>query len=150
MSIEEILYAMDEKLDTAKQIPFSGGKITIDHKVFSEYIQQIRLNLPSEIKQAQQLVNDRKIIINDAKAEAAAYLKKNKEEADKLISEQTIAKQAQQRAQDIINNAQQKAKKMEIATNEYVENMLTRLDELLTSDISDVRKMLTALKNNKK
>ena len=52
MSIEEILDAMDDELDNAKQIPFTRGKSSVDTEQMRELIKQIRLNLPGEIKQA--------------------------------------------------------------------------------------------------
>ena len=68
MSIEEILEAMDIELDKSKSVPLTRGKSLIDVEQFRDLIGQVRLNLPGEIKQAQALVNDRRVIINDAKA----------------------------------------------------------------------------------
>ncbi len=145
MSIDEILDAMDEVLDNAKQIPFTGGKSTVDVNEFRDYINQVRLNLPGEIKQAQALVNDRKIIINDARAEADSIIRKAEEKAKEMVSEEVITKQAQRRAHEILTLAQSKEKEIRNMTNDYVENMLSRVDELLSSNLSDVRKTRSAL-----
>lgn len=149
MSIEEILDSMDEELDRATKLPLMKGKVSIDVEQFRDYVKQIRLNLPSEIKQAQHLVDDRRGIINDAKAEANTIIRKAEEKANQLVSEEAITKQAQQRAHDILTSAQAKSKEIKNATNVYVEGMLTRLDEVLAGNISDVRKTLSALRNNK-
>ena len=149
MSIEEILDAMDEELDSAKQIPFTGGKSSVDVGTFRDLINKIRLNLPGEIKQAQALVNDRKVIINDAKAEADSIIRKAEEKAKVMVSEEVITKQAQQRAHDILTAAQTKSKEIRNATNDYVESMLSRVDELLASNLTDVRKTRSALKGTK-
>ncbi len=149
MSIEEILDTMDEELDSAKQIPFTGGKSSVDVGAFRDLINQIRLNLPGEIKQAQALVNDRKVIINDAKAEADSIIRKAEEKAKVMVSEEVITKQAQQRAHDILTAAQTKSKEIRNATNDYVESMLSRVDELLASNLTDVRKTRSALKGTK-
>lgn len=145
MSIDEILDAMDEVLDNAKQIPFTGGKSTVDVNEFRDYINQVRLNLPGEIKQAQALVNDRKIIINDARAEADSIIRKAEEKAKEMVSEEVITKQAQRRAHEILTLAQSKEKEIRNMTNDYVENMLSRVDELLSSNLTDVRKTRSAL-----
>lgn len=79
MSIEEILEAMDDELDRSKNIPLTGGRSLIDVEQFRELVKQVRLNLPGEIKQAQALVNDRRVIINDAKAEAESIIRKAEE-----------------------------------------------------------------------
>ncbi|MBP3921567.1 MAG: ATPase [Ruminiclostridium sp.] len=148
-SIEEILDAMDDELDHATKLPFAKGKSGIDTEKFREYLKQIRLNLPSEIRQAQHLVSDRKSIINDAKAEADVILKRAKEKEQELINEASITKQAQQVASDITANANANSKKMTKATDAYVDKTLSNLEELLTSNIVEVRKMLNALRNKK-
>ena len=149
MSIDEILEAMDDELDRSKHMPLTGGKTLIDPDQFRELVKQVRLNLPGEIKQAQALVNDRRVIINDAKAEAETIIRKAEEKAKAMVSEEVITKQAQQRAHEILTAAQTKSKEIRNATNDYVESMLSRVDELLTSNLSDVRKTRAALKNTK-
>jgi cell division septum initiation protein DivIVA len=148
-SIEEILDAMDEELDRATKLPFAKGKSGIDADKFREYLKQIRLNLPSEIRQAQHLVSDRKSIINDAKAEAEVILKRAREKEQELINEASITKQAQQVASDITANANANSKKMTKATDAYVDKTLSNLEELLTANILEVRKMLNTLRNKK-
>lgn len=149
MSIDEILEAMDEELDRSKHMPLTGGKSLIDPDQFRDLVKQIRLNLPGEIKQAQALVNDRRVIINDAKAEAETIIRKAEEKAKAMVSEEVITKQAQQRAHELLTGAQTKSKEIRNATNDYVESMLSRVDELLTANLSDVRKTRAALKNTK-
>lgn len=149
MCIEEILEAMDDELDRSKNIPLTGGRSLIDVEQFRELVKQVRLNLPGEIKQAQALVNDRRVIINDAKAEAESIIRKAEEKAKVMVSEEVITKQAQQRAHEILTAAQTKSKEIRNATNDYVENMLSRVDELLAGNLTDVRKTRAALKGTK-
>ncbi len=148
MSIEEILEAMDIELDKSKNVPLTRGKSLIDVEQFRDLIGQVRLNLPGEIKQAQALVNDRRVIINDAKAEAESIIRKAEEKAKAMVSEEVITKQAQNRAHEILTSAQTKSKEIKSATNKYVESMLSRVDELLTSNLTDVRKTRASLKDS--
>lgn len=149
MRIEEILDAMDDELDSSKQIPFSGGKASVSTTKIRELISQVRLNLPGEIKEAQKVVNDRRTIINDARNESDLIIRKAEEKAKTMISEEVITKQAQQRANEILTAAQTKSKEIRNATNTYVESMLSRIDDLLSSNLGDVRKTRSALKNSK-
>ena len=50
MTIDEILEMMDDMLDKAVTVPFSGKKCMIDADKLREYIDNIRYNLPTEIK----------------------------------------------------------------------------------------------------
>ena len=150
MSIDETLEMMDETLDKAKQVPFSGGKCLVDVYKMHEMLSDIRLNMPTEIKQARNLVNDRKAIISDAKAEADAIIRRAEEKAKNLVSQQEITRQAQAKSNEIMTNAQQKSKELRSTTNDYVDNMLARVEELLSTDIVDVKKARNALKGGNK
>lgn len=146
MNIDDALEAMDEILDKSMQVPFSNKKGLVDVEALRELIDDIRLNMPTEITQAKNLVNDRKVIISDAKQEADRIIRKAEERAAKLVSQQEITRQATEKANQILMNAQTKYTELCNSTNEYVDSMLTRVEELLTRDIADVKKARSALK----
>ena len=50
MNIDEILDMLDELLDRAWNLPLSGGRCVIDAEKVREMVDDIRLNLPDEIK----------------------------------------------------------------------------------------------------
>ena len=150
MNIDDTLEAMDEILDKAMQVPFSGKKGLIDVGMMRSLIEDIRMSMPDEIKQAQNLVNDRKIIISDAKNEAERIIKKAEEKAEKMVSQEEITRQPNERANEIIHEAQTKYNEFRVSTNEYVDSMLTRVEELLTKDVAEVKKARSVLKSEKK
>ncbi len=147
MGIDEILEMMDDMLDKAVNVPFSNKKSLIDVDKMRELIDEIRLNMPREIKQAHDLVADRKTILNDAKNEAAAIVARAEQRAQALVSQQEIVRQANARAAEINAAAQTQTKELRDMTNKYVDNMLTKVEELLSNDIIDVKKARSALKN---
>ena len=146
MNIDDALEAMDELLDKSMQVPFSNKKGLVDVEAIRELIDDIRLNMPTEITQAKNLVNDRKVIISDAKQEADRIIRKAEERAAKLVSQQEITRQATEKANQILMNAQTKYTELCNSTNEYVDSMLTRVEELLTRDVNDIKKARNALK----
>ncbi|MCH5201182.1 MAG: ATPase [Oscillospiraceae bacterium] len=146
MNIDDALEAMDEILDKSMQVPFSNKKGLVDVEALRELIDDIRLNMPTEITQAKNLVNDRKVIISDAKQEADRIIRKAEERATKLVSQQEITRQATEKANQILMNAQTKYTELCNSTNEYVDSMLTRVEELLTKDVADIKKARSALK----
>ena len=146
MNIDDALLAMDELLDKSMQVPFSGKRGLVDVEAIRELIDDIRLNMPTEIPQAKNLVNDRKVILSDAKQEADRIIRKAEERAAKLVSQQEITRQATEKANQILMNAQTKYTELCNSTNEYVDSMLTRVEELLTKDVADIKKARGALK----
>ncbi len=147
MSIDEILEMMDDMLDKAVNVPFTSKKSLIEVDKMRDLIDEIRINMPKEIKQARDLVNDRKTIINDAKNEAANIISRAEQRAAMLVSQQEIVRQANAKANELNANAQAQTKELRDITNRYVDNMLTKVEELLSNDLIDVKKARSALKN---
>ena len=139
MGIDEILEMMDDMLDKAVNVPFSNKKSLIDVEKMRELIDEIRLNMPREIKQARDLVADRKTILNDAKNEAANIVARAEQRAQMLVSQQEVVRQATAKATEINAAAQAQTKELRDMTNKYVDNMLTKVEELLSNDIIDVK-----------
>ena len=67
MTIRENLDLIDDILDAAWTVPLSGGRCVVDIEKIREALDDIRLNMPGELKQARTIVDDRKIIIDDAR-----------------------------------------------------------------------------------
>ena len=67
MTIRENLDLIDDILDTALSVPLSRGKSIVDIDKIRDALDDIRLNMPSELKQAKMIVEDRKTIIDDAR-----------------------------------------------------------------------------------
>ncbi len=112
MNIEELLDMMDETLEEAVNLPFSGGKRVVDVEKVRDIIDDIRLNMPTEIRQAKAIVQDRAEIVDDAKKEAEAIVKRAEDRARAMVAQEAIVKAAQQRATEILSSAQSQSREM--------------------------------------
>ena len=61
--------------------------------------------------------------------------------------EQEIVKLAQEKATEIIANAQAKSREMRKATQDFVDDLMRRADEGLTANLGEIRKTRAALHN---
>ena len=147
MIIDDILDMMDDILDKAASVPFSVKKSIIDSDQMRDCINDIRLNLPQEIKQAKLIVHDRQSIIADANKEAELVIRRAEERAKVIVSNDEITKAAKQRATELLNQAQSKAKEVRSASNEYIEDILTKAEECMQSNLADIRKTKQAVRN---
>ena len=142
MNIDDILDAMDEMLDRAWNLPLTGGRCVVDAEKVRDLIDDIRLNMPAEIKQAKQIVADRTDIISVAKKEAEDIVRKA------VVEQEEITKQAQARATEILTQAQMKSREMRQASQEFAETMLKSTEETLSKALGDVRSTRQALKSS--
>lgn len=144
MSIEELLEQFDEALDTGVKMP--GKRTIVNAEKLRAVIDDIRLNIPSEIKQARGIVADRADIITNAKREADDIIRSAEERANALIAKESITKLAQEKAAEIIANAQAKSREMRKAAQEFVDDLMKRADDGLTANLAEVRKTRASLK----
>ena len=118
MSVDELLDLIDETLEEGTGLPFTGGKRMVDVEKLQEMLDEIRLNLPTELRQAKAIVNDRADIVNSARKEADSIVRKAEERARQLVSEESVTKAAQARAAEILSTAQSQARELRSKTLE--------------------------------
>lgn len=146
MTINENLDLIDDILDSAWTVPLSGGRCVVDIDKVREAIDDIRLNMPQEIKQAKMIVADRKQIIDDARKEAESAMKIAEERGRKLVDTSEIVRQSQDRAKEIIAQTNAQNRELKKATNDYIENALKGCEEALGESLQQIRSTRQALK----
>ncbi len=144
MTLDELLEQFDEVLDDGIKIP--GKKTLVDVERLRAVVDDIRLNIPGEIKQARGIVADRAEIITTAKREADGIIKNAEEKAKAIVAQEQIVKLSQEKAAEIIANAQTKSREMRKAAQDFVDDLMRRADEGLTANLGEIRKTRAALK----
>lgn len=149
-NIEDILEQLDDMLDAAWAMPLSGGKVVVDGEKVRDLLDTIRANLPSEIRQARAIVNDRTEIVNTAKKEAESIIRNAEERRNQILSHEEIVVQAQERANEIHAQTQKRARDMRRSAQEFTEDILRRTEEALTQQVNQVRQARVSLRSNGK
>lgn len=109
MNIDEILEEMDELLDKSTSVPFVSHKKIVDGERLRELINDVRLNLPKELKEAKKIEFDCQRILNEAKLNADSIIHRAEERAEQLCSQEAIIAEARKKAVDILQKAQSAA-----------------------------------------
>ena len=131
-------------------MPLSGGKRIVDVEQIRDYLDEVRAALPGELRQAQQIVNDRAQIVDSANAQAQAIVKKAEERARILVSDAEIVKAAQQRASEITSAAQTEARTLRQTVTDYCENMLRTTEDTMVENAAQVKNIRNSLRQNAK
>ncbi|MEG1777529.1 MAG: ATPase [Angelakisella sp.] len=147
-TIDVLLNNLDEVVENSMSLPLSGGRCIVDAERIREIIDDIRLQMPNEIKQAKAVVSDRNEILSMAKREAEGLIRKAEERAKALVEQDTIVRQANSKALAMLNEANQKATDiMSQATakaNELTTQSTARATETLTQATMRSREMKKA------
>ena len=150
MNINELLDTIEDLLEESTGMPLSGGKRIVDVEQIRDYLDEVRAALPGELRQAQQIVNDRAQIVDSANAQAQAIVKKAEERARILVSDAEIVKAAQQRASEITSAAQTEARTLRQTVTDYCENMLRTTEDTMVENAAQVKNIRNSLRQNAK
>lgn len=150
MSVNELLDTIEDALEESAGVPLSGGKRIVDVEQIRDYLDEVRAALPGELRQAQQIVNDRAQIVDSANAQAQAIVKKAEERARILVSDAEIVKAAQQRASEITSAAQTEARTLRQTVTDYCENMLRTTEDTMVENAAQVKNIRNSLRQNAK
>ena len=130
MEIMEIIDMMEETIDKATVVPLSG-KIVVDKEDLLDYIQEMRLVFPDEVKEAKWVKEERERILAEAQTRSETMIKNAEEKVVQMIDEHEITKQAVEQANQMVNDAQTKAMEIKTDCDQYADDILNDLEKRL-------------------
>ncbi|MDE6726754.1 MAG: hypothetical protein K2J80_02310 [Oscillospiraceae bacterium] len=146
-AIEDLIDSLEDLIHSAMRVPF-GKKSMIDVDKVAEIVADIRIALPTEIKQAQNVVQDKNNIISDAKREAEMIIRKAEQRREELIDQSDIMKEARRRSTEIISQAQNRSSDLRVSTNDFADKMLARIENLLAGDINNIKVLRSSINSS--
>lgn len=156
----DILHLIDhiEAIVTSgRRIPLFN-RVILDEEVLLATVDQMRISVPQDVKEAQQLLEQRHTIINQALAEAERITEAAEQEFQARLENTYIIKAAEKRAQEMISNAEQHASSL-VAEAErealakkreaeaYTINLLRQLENQLSSYLTSIRRGIDAVED---
>lgn len=140
MNVEELLDLMEETLEAGTGCALCPlPKRVVDVDRMRDIIDEVRNNLPDEIRESKKIVNDREQIMKNAQVESETIIQKAEERASALVSEQEIVKRSRQRAAEILTAANTQAKDLTRNATVYCETLLKKSEETLARSVADIK-----------
>lgn len=141
----ELLAQLTETIRQAKGIPFSDNCV-VDREDVLYWVNQIRDNLPEEIHQARWLLEQNRQVVASARQKAESILRETEQRSAIMINEHEITLRAREMAQMTIEQANQAAWQMRVASTDYARQRLTEVENQLTEILVKVQKNKKELK----
>ena len=138
----DIMYLLDmlaERIEDAKSVAFSSDKCIIVRDDVMELVDQIRGELPAELKKAQDLIRRRDEYVEDAKREAERIRRQAELDAKSIVGESEIARVARDKAREMVTQAGDRSKTIINVANEYADDALRRTEEAIQQALDEVR-----------
>lgn len=146
MDILKTIDELEELIETAGSIPLTG-KIAVDKHDLLELIQNLRLELPNEIKEATWVKDEKSKIISDAEAEANQKLKDAEEKSKTMLDENYIMQLAYEKAEKLVNEANEESTQIRQGARDYADEVLQNTQENLSEVIRIINNNRQQLKN---
>lgn len=127
----DILYLVDqleELVGIGKRVPFSG-RVMVEEGEFLALIDQLRVAVPNEIKQAQRVIKDRERIVGDAQDEASRIVQVARDRAEALVSQHSIVAEARQRSEEILRAAEEERQRARGEIDVFVMEQLQLVED---------------------
>lgn len=127
-----LLDELEELISSSKK-SFMSQNVLIDGEMAHKIIEDIRLNLPRDIQQANWVSREKDRIISDAKSEYNKVIVSAKNQAEYLVDTNMIKKEAQKRADAILSEAENHANYIKLRTYEYIDKLLFDIQNDISS-----------------
>lgn len=138
-NINELIDEIEDIMDNASSVPFSR-KVSVDPDEIFEIVREMRDSLPSEIKNAQWINDEKDRILQEADNEAKSkidnansqinnFKEQAKSQYQKMISEHQITIQARDEARRIIEEANNQANSIRQQSYQYVDQLFSKSSE---------------------
>lgn len=140
MEVDNLLDSMEEMIENSRGIPFTNGnKALVDRREVLEYINEIRLKLPEEVKQARWVKEERTRILMEAQKEADGIVKEAENRIIAMVDENEITRKAYEQKNEIIKTANEMAREISNGTKEHADAILEKIELVLMDTLKTIQ-----------
>ena len=138
----DVQYLIDmlyEMIDGAKGVLMAPDKCMIVREDALDLLDELKGQLPLELKKAQDLIRARDEFVENAKKEAARIRQQADLDAKTIVGESEITRAAREKAHEIMRRAEERSNNMVNVTNEYTDDALRRTEEAIQMALEEIR-----------
>ena len=145
-NVQKLLDMLYEMIDEAKNAPLSNDKCVLNRDEALDLLDEIRAQMPVELKRAQELVRARDEYVEAAKRDVERMMQKAEFEAKSKVSESEVLYAAKEKARKIIADAEDRSRQLCQVANEYAEDALARTEEAVQAALTEVKQSRSAFR----
>lgn len=144
MDIMHLVDELETIISKSPRLPFTANVILNEDDLF-DIIDQIRIAVPQEIKEAKRTEAEREHILGRAKEESDRLLSMAKDKIMTAVDDTEIIEAAKSEGNAILIQAQTEANQFKTEANVYVTESLSQLEQYLMKLLTTVQNGITEI-----
>lgn len=144
--IDELVSTLYEMVEDARSMPLGNGRCVLDRDKVLDILDEIRANLPSDLKMAREIVDKRNEVIAAGKREYESLKKQADDYAKQKVNDNEITAQARQRAAELVAAAESRSREIMRVANEYCDDAMKRTEAAVSKTLEELRQSRTQFK----
>ena len=137
--VTRLIDMLYEKVEDAKAPALKPNMSMVDRDEILDLLDELRAQLPVELRRAKELLAAREKFVEDAKRDVDRMMRQAELEAKSKVSESEILSAAREKSRGMIAHAEERCRRMYQVTNEYTEDALARAEEAMQMALDEVR-----------
>jgi hypothetical protein len=128
----------------AKRLPLTNS-VVLDQAAVLELVDQLRVSVPDEVRQARRITEEAGRISDRAREEADGIIGRAQQQAAQMLEERELVRAAQQRAAEILDAAAREAAEVRRGADEYAAGVLIRLEGECIKALTSIKRGIDML-----
>ena len=150
MKVDDLILQLQDIINEAKAVPFSNGKVMVNSNEIYDILDQIQDAMPAEVRQAKNIVADRKQILSEANRESESIIRAAEERKKAMLNQNEVVRDAKAQAKEILDDAKEKSAEIKKAANIYVDSIMKRTEESIAKQLDEIKKTRANIVNSQK
>ena len=146
MEILELIDKLESMAGQSRRVPITG-RAMIDADKLLELIDQMRLAVPRNVQEAQEVLERREQIINQTMLDARRIRATAEQDARHLVEDSEMVKLAKRRSEEMIAEAEAKAHRMFAAVEADARNRRAGADKYSLDALTELEEQALAVLN---
>ena len=137
--VNRLIDMLYERVEDAKSPALKPNLSMVDRDEVLDLLDELRNQLPVELKRAQELLAAREKFVEDAKLDVDRMMRQAEREAKSKVSESEVLTAARAKGHDIVTRAEERSREMYRVANDYSEDVLRRTEEAVQMALDEVK-----------
>lgn len=144
VSIIDLLDRLETLVNQSRRVPLTPS-IVVNEEEILDVLDQIRVGMPEEIKEARMVIETRESRLREAQEQAEQIVLAAQERAERLTDDHEITRRARAEADTLLTDARDRSRKMRRDSDEYALERMEELETQLSTALNQVRRGLETL-----